>query len=110
MACDSNKKTGNTSGSKFVISAKLCPHQIVLFYFPCLSAQRKWVGLLARVRNPFEGEQSGVLILGAILWIRIVGFFILMKSTCCILFISTYKGLIAIRHVGGIPGREQEME
>ena len=24
--------------------------------------------------------------------------------------ISTYKGLIAIRHVGGIPGREQEME
>lgn len=104
------KKTGNTSGSKFVISANLCPHQIVLFYFPCLNAQRKGVDLLARVRDPFEGERSGELILGVILWIQIVGFFILMKSMCCILFISTYKGLIAIRHVGGITGREQEME
>lgn len=37
------------------------------------------------------------------LWIWIVGFFILLKSTYCVLFISTYEGLIAIRHVGGIP-------
>lgn len=72
----------------------------------CALAQR----VLDRVRATSEGDRRGGLILGVTLWIWIVGFFILVKSTCCVLFISTYEGLIAIRHVGGIPGREQEME
>lgn len=59
---------------------------------------------------PFKERLEWGLMLGVTPWIGIVGFFILVKSKCSVLFISTYKGLIAIRHVGGISGREQEME
>ena len=58
--CDSNRKTGNTSGSKLVISAEPCLYHGAPFSFPCWSAQRRgqagWPQhVLDRVKATFEG-------------------------------------------------------
>lgn len=71
-ACASNRKTGNTSGSKTVISAEPCSPHIAPSYFPCWSAQRRGRAgrpqhVLDRVKLHLSGDRRGGLILGVTL-------------------------------------------